>query len=174
MRRPVDAERIRLLMRELGREADRGVNLFLTGGATAVLQGWRSSTLGIDVKLEPEIDSLLRSFARLEEKLELDIELAAPDQFIPEIPGWRDRSPFIAREGWISFYHYDFYAQALAKIERGHAQDLEDVRQMLDRGLIEPLELQGRYNQIEPFLYKFPAIDPPSFRRAVAAMVAEG
>jgi hypothetical protein len=39
---------------------------------------------------------------------------------------------------------------------------------MLDRGLIEALELQGRYNQIEPFLYKFPAIDPPSFRRAVA------
>jgi hypothetical protein len=60
MRRPVDAERIRRLMRELGHEAEADVRLYFTGGATAVLFGWRSSTVDVDVKLEPDSDRLLR------------------------------------------------------------------------------------------------------------------
>jgi hypothetical protein len=55
-----------------------------------------------------------------------NIELAAPDDFIPPLPGWEEWSIFIARRGKIDFYHYDLYAQALAKIERGHARDLAD------------------------------------------------
>ena len=38
----------------------------------------------------------------------------------------------------MAFHHFDLYAQALAKIERGHAQDVDDVREMLRRGLVEP------------------------------------
>ena len=40
------------------------------------------------------------------------------------------RSRFITQEGPLSFYDYDLTAQALAKIERGHTQDLDDVREM--------------------------------------------
>lgn len=40
------------------------------------------------------------------------------DDFIPSLPGWRDRSVFIARHGAVDFYHYDCSAQALAKVER--------------------------------------------------------
>jgi hypothetical protein len=173
MRRPVDAERVRRLMRELGYEAETDVRLYFTGGATAVLFGWRSSTIDVDVKLEPDTDRLLRALPRIKEKLEINIELASPDQFIPELPGWHERSAFIAREGRLSFYHYDFYAQALAKIERGHAQDRLDVRQMLDRGLIEPLELRRRFEEIEPLLYRYPAIDPTAFRRALEETLQE-
>ncbi len=167
MRRPVDAERIRRLMRELGQEAETDVRLYFTGGATAVLFGWRPSTIDVDVKLEPDTDRLLRALPRIKEKLEINIELASPDQFIPELPGWHERSAFIAQEGRLSFYHYDFYAQALAKIERGHAQDRLDVRQMLDRGMIDHPELRRRFEEIEPLLYRYPAIDPAAFRRAV-------
>jgi hypothetical protein len=173
MRRPVDAERIRRFMRELGSEADRDVRLYFTGGATAVLLGWRPSTIDVDIKLEPELDRLFRVLPRIKEQLEINIELAAPDQFIPEIPGWQDRSAFIAREGRLSFYHYDFYAQALAKIERGHEKDLADVREMLGRGLIDRDELRGRFEQIEPLLYRFPAIDPKAFRKALEEAVRE-
>ncbi|HEX3552020.1 MAG TPA: DUF6036 family nucleotidyltransferase [Thermoanaerobaculia bacterium] len=168
MRRPVDAERIRRFMRELGGEAERDVRLYFTGGATAVLLGWRTGTIDVDVKLEPETDRLFRAFPRLKEKLEINIELASPDQFIPELPGWRDRSAFIAQEGRLAFYHYDFHSQALSKIQRGHAQDRDDVRQMIDRGLIDRQELRRRFEEIEPHLYRFPAIDPAAFRRAVA------
>jgi hypothetical protein len=31
-------------------------------------------------------------------------------------------------------HHFDPYSQALSKVERGFEQDLEDVRQMLERG----------------------------------------
>lgn len=154
-------------MRELGGEAERELRLYFTGGATAVLIGWRSSTLDVDIKVDPESDRVSRAIPRVKEKLEINIELAAPDQFIPEVPGWEERSAFIAREGRLSFYHYDFYAQALSKIQRGHAQDRGDVRQMLERGLIDPQELRRRFEQIEPRLYKFPAIDPAAFRRAL-------
>ncbi|HET9212393.1 MAG TPA: DUF6036 family nucleotidyltransferase [Thermoanaerobaculia bacterium] len=167
MRRPVDAERIRRFMRELGGEAERDLRLYFTGGATAVLLGWRSSTVDVDIKVEPESDRIFRALPGVKEKLEINVELAAPDQFIPPVPGWEERSAFIAREGRLSFYHYDFYAQALSKIQRGHAKDREDVRQMLERGLIERDELRRRFEQIEPELYRYPAIDPAAFRKAL-------
>ncbi len=170
MRRPVDAERLRVFMRALGVEADRESRVYLTGGAPAVLLGWRESTIDVDLKLEPETDRLLRALSSLKEQLELNIELAAPDQFIPEVSGWRERSQWIAREGRLDFLHYDIYSQALAKIERGHSQDREDVAQMLARGLVDPTELARRFAEIEPLLYRFPAIDPRSFRRAVEAL----
>ena len=46
------------------------------------------------------------------------MDLAAPDDFIPALPDWRERSVFIARHGTVEFFHYDFYAQALAKVAR--------------------------------------------------------
>jgi hypothetical protein len=169
MRRPVDAERIRRFMRELGGEAEKDLRLYFTGGATAVLFGWRASTLDVDIKIDPESDRIYRALPRVKESLEINVELAAPDQFIPEVPGWQERSAFIAREGRLSFYHYDFYAQALSKIQRGHSQDRNDVKQMLQRGLIDPEELRRRFEQIEPQVYRFPAINPAAFRRALEA-----
>jgi hypothetical protein len=173
MRRPVDEERIHRFMSELGREADQEGRLYFTGGATAVLLGWRLNTIDVDVKIEPEADPLFRALPRIKEKLEINVELAAPDQFIPEVPGWQERSSFIGRQGRLSFYHYDFYAQALSKIQRGHALDRLDVREMIGRGLIDREELRRRFEQIEPQLYRFPAIDPKRFRRVLEEALAE-
>jgi hypothetical protein len=172
MRRPVDAERIRRFMRALGDEADRDVRLYFTGGATAVLYGWRASTVDVDIKLEPEADRVYRALPRIKDDLEINVELAAPDQFIPAVPGWQERSVFIGREGRLSYYHYDFYGQALSKIQRGHAKDLEDVRAMIERGLVDRDELRLRFEQIEPELYRYPAIDPEAFRKALEEMLA--
>jgi hypothetical protein len=170
MRRPVDAARVREFMRALGREADREGRAYLVGGSSAVLMGFRDSTVDIDLKLEPKSDRLLRAIADLKERLEVNLELASPDQFIPELRGWRERSEGIAREGKLDFHHYDVYAQALAKIERGHAQDRADIEQLIARGLVNRRELERRFREIEPQLYRYPAIDPASFRRAVEAV----
>jgi hypothetical protein len=91
--------------------------------------------------------------------------IASPAHFIPELPGWRERSLFIERVGRVSFYHYDPYAQALAKIERGHGKDLDDVRQLLARRLVEPGLLRELFQTIEPQLHRYPAVDPVSFRK---------
>jgi hypothetical protein len=56
MRPPVDASRIRELARHLGRVASRRVRIYLTGGATAVLEGWRPTTIDVDLRFEPEWD----------------------------------------------------------------------------------------------------------------------
>jgi hypothetical protein len=154
-------------MRALGRAAKVEGRVYLTGGATAVLNGWRASTIDVDIKLIPDQDELLREIPNLKERLNLNVELAAPSDFIPVPDGWEERSPFIRREGTISFHHFDPVAQALSKAERGHAQDLLDVNEMLVSGLVDPADALAQFDSIEPELYRFPAIDPPSFRRSV-------
>jgi hypothetical protein len=109
----------------------------------------------------------------LKEELELNIELACPAHFIPELPGWEGRSEFITQEGFLRFYHYDFYAQALAKIERAHQQETTDVKGLLNRGLIVPARLREFFEQIVPNLYRFPAVDPKSFRNALSLALAD-
>lgn len=167
MREVTDAERIRRLMRALGVEADREGRVYFTGGATAVLLGWRRSTIDVDLRFEPETDRLLRALPRLKEDLRINIKLASPADFIPVPAGWEDRSPFIAAEGKVSFFHFDLYAQALAKVERSHTQDLEDVQTMIRMKLVDPPRVMDYFRQIEPGLFRFPAVDPRSFRRAV-------
>ena len=143
--------------------------MYLTGGTTAVLFGWRATTVDLDIKIVPERDSLFRAIPQLKDKLEVNVELASPSDFIPELPGWQERSRFIVREGSIDFLHYDLYSQALAKLQRGHAKDLEDVREMIERDLVEPRKARELFDAIEEKLYRFPAIDPASFRRRVEA-----
>ena len=77
------------------------------------------------------------------------------------------RSSFIKRIGQVDYFHYDFYAQALAKLERGHELDKADIREMIERGLIDPQKLRSLFSDIEPNLYNYPAIDPATFRQAV-------
>ncbi|HVR07267.1 MAG TPA: hypothetical protein VMW75_04415 [Thermoanaerobaculia bacterium] len=96
MRRPLDRERLLLFLRALAAEAPGETRLYLTGGATALLLGWRASTIDVDVKLEPESDRLLRAIPALKQRPELNVELrSSPGDFIPELPGWRDRYPAI-------------------------------------------------------------------------------
>ena len=159
-------------MRALAREARTEGRVYLTGGACAVLLGWRENTLDVDVKFVPEHDQLLRAIASLKETLQINVEQAAPDQFIPAVPGWEGRSRFIATEGSLSFYHYDFYSQALAKIERGHEMDRRDVQNMLASGLVERGKLRDLFALIEPELYRFTAINAAAFRRAVETTIA--
>lgn len=171
MRQLADRERIHALMRELGRAATMSGRVYLTGGTTAVLLGWRPTTIDVDLKLVPDQDAVLRAIPPLKESLQLNVELASPDDFIPVRPGWEDRGTFVAQEGRLAFYHFDFVAQALSKIERAHVQDLADVREMIERELVDREALRREFAAIEPLLYRYPAIDPAAFARSVATIV---
>jgi hypothetical protein len=167
VRELADAARIRSLLEALGREADSEGSAYLTGGATAVLVGWRPTTIDVDVMFEPESDQLLRAVAWLKNELRLNVELASPGDFIPLPSGWRDRSVFVARHGKLTFFHFDPYSQALAKLERAHTQDLEDVNAFVAGGLVDPALALRLFGEIEPQLYRFPAVDPATFRAEV-------
>ena len=172
MRRLTDAARLRQFMRQLGLRARNPGRVYLVGGACAVLLEWRDTTIDIDLDLDPSAEQLLREIPRLKEELQVNVELVSPAHFIPALAGWQVRSPFVTREGTLDFHYYDFYAQALSKIERGHDRDARDVQAMATQGLIEPARLLGFFAQIAPELYKYPALDPPTFRRAVEETVA--
>ena len=130
--------------------------------------------IDVDLRLEPESDALLRELAGLKERLGINVELASPPDFIPELPGWRERSPMVFREGNVDVHHFDPYSQALSKIERGFAHDLMDVEQMLAVGMVHPDRLAELYAAIEPELYRYPAIDPPAFRRRLRDALSAG
>jgi hypothetical protein len=159
-------------MAALGRAARNEASCYLTGGTTAVLYGWRETTRDIDLRLEPEDDALLRRLVELKNELRTNVELADPGQFIPLPSGWRERSVFVAREGLVSFFHFDPYAQALAKIERDHPQDRADVAAMISHGLVDPGMLAVLFDEVESQLHRFPGIDAPTFRRRVERVIA--
>lgn len=135
--------------------------------------GWRDATIDIDLQMIPENDRALRAIPQLKEEMGINIELASPSDFVPEVPGWEARSRFIRHEGQVSFFHYDFYAQALAKIERFHDRDVLDVKEMLTRKLVETVRLRQLFEEIFPLLYRFPSIDPKSFRKNLDSILSE-
>jgi hypothetical protein len=173
MRNQVTSAGLQEFIAGLGTATRTKARVYLVGGASAVLLGWRNSTIDVDLKFVPESDELLRSLPTLKERLQMNIELASPDNFIPPLPGWEERSPFIQHQGTIDFFHYDFYAQALAKIERSHAHDRQDVQEMIERGLVEPKRLIELFVAIEDQLYRYPALNGASFRQAVEQVVNE-
>jgi len=173
VRELVDKSRIEAFLQALAREATTDTKVYLVGGTSAVLIGWRQSTVDVDLVMRPDSDAMLRAIPRLKERLKMNVEIASPDQFIPVPAGWEERSPVIARIGRVTFHHYDFTAQALAKLERGHARDLADVQAMATAGLIGGTEVRRQFALVETQLYRFPAVDPESFRNAVDAAFPE-
>jgi hypothetical protein len=167
MRRRVTTETLRQFMEELAAAARSPGSVYLTGGASALLLGFRPQTIDIDLKLDPEPAGAFEAIAALKNRLGLNVELASPDDFIPAPPDWRERSRHIASIGPLQFFHYDFSLQALAKLERGHAQDLEDVAGLLRGGHVTAEELRRRFAQIEPGLLRYPAIAPGQFKKKV-------
>lgn len=159
-------------MRALSSRVGAG-RIYFTGGVTALLHGWRAMTVDIDLKAEPEPEGFFTALAELKNELDINIELASPDQFIPPLSSWQERSQFIARYGTVDFFHYDFYAQALAKIERGHPRDHHDVRAMLREHLIVPDRLRAYFDEIEPALVRYPALEAKVFRSSLESFLNE-
>ena len=167
MRAEANDHRIRELMRQLGDRARLPARVYLVGGATAVLCGWRASTVDVDLRFVPENRDLFEALPALKESLDVNIELAWPSQFLPELPGWEDRSPWIATFGRVHFHHYDPYSQLLAKIERGHDRDRIDVAALLAGEWIDRDRAWELYLSIEPELIRYPALEPITVRRKI-------
>jgi len=104
MRESLTADSLNSFMQALAGTAGTASRVYLVGGASAVLLGWRSSTIDLDLKFIPESDELLRSLPRLKEQLNINIELASPDDFIPALPGWQDAQSVYSTTGKIDLF----------------------------------------------------------------------
>jgi hypothetical protein len=160
-------------MEELAATTRSPGKVYLTGGATALLLGFREQTIDIDLKLDPEPEGAFEAIAGLKNRLDLNVELASPADFIPALPDWREHSTHIITIKRVEFFHYDFVLQALAKIERGHAQDLQDAARLVRGGYVRLQELKTRFEQIRPGLVRYPALDPQQFQTKLESFLME-
>jgi hypothetical protein len=167
MRAETTKAKLETFMAALGQRLRGPGRIYLTGGATAVLHGWRAMTIDVDLKPDPEPLGLFEALATLKDELDINVELASPDQFIPAVPGWRERSLFIVRHGQVEFFHYDPYGQVLSKLQRRHERDLRDVESFWQTGLVQKERLRELFVRIKPELIRYPAIDPATFETAV-------
>src|SRR5215212_6427717 len=99
MRRKVTTATLQQFMEELAAAAKSPGKVYLTGGATALLLGFREQTIDIDLKLDPEPEGAFEAIAVLKNRLNLNVELASPDDFIPRAGDWRECSRHIASIG---------------------------------------------------------------------------
>lgn len=157
-------------MEELARTAPRGESfrVYVVGGGTAVLAGWRRAT--IDADLYAEREEVFRDVQGIKDRLELNIEFARPEDFVPPLRGSSDRHLFIGRVGDIDFFHYDPYAQLLSKIVRGFRKDLMDAERFVGDGMVDPRAFRELVEAIPDSEYaRYPTLS----REAVHAAVDE-
>jgi hypothetical protein len=160
-------------MSELARTAPRGESfrVYLVGGGTAVLSGWRSST--IDADLYAERDEVFQDIQGIKERLNLNIEFARPEDFVPPLSESGQRHRFITRVGGVDFYHYDPYAQVLSKVVRGFRKDLLDARQLVASGWVDAARFQQLVEAIPDSAYaRYPNLSRESVLDAVRTFLA--
>jgi len=173
MRSMLDEAKLQRFLAAVGRRATTPGRVYLTGGSTALLLGIRAQTVDIDIKLDPEPGGIFEAIAELKESLGVNVELASPDLFVPALPGWRERSEFIARFGKVDFHHYDFYGQALSKLSRGHKKDLADVAALRDQQKVQAEKLLDLFEEVRSQLIRYPALNVPDLERRLRAFVQE-
>jgi hypothetical protein len=172
VREPLDRIRLERFLAAIGAAARGPGRIYLTGGATAISYGWRERTIDVDLRLDPEPPGVFEAIARLKDELDLNVELASPPDFIPEVPGWRERSLFVTRAGAVEVYHYDPVSQVLAKLARGYERDLADAEAMVVHGLVSRHAVLAAFAAIAPQLLRYPRLDAPSFENRVKAFSA--
>lgn len=59
VRQPTDRGRIERLMEAFARVASGNLRVYFVRGTTAVLMGWRDSTIDVDFVMRPEDDAIL-------------------------------------------------------------------------------------------------------------------
>lgn len=164
-------EKLLELLKRLGASAKNPGACFITGGSSALLVGWRETTIVVDLKFDPEPAGVFEAIPALKRALHINVELACPSDFLPPLDQWRERSRFIDKFGQLEVFHYDFISQALSKLERGHAKDLLDVTEMVRRKLVTPEALLVQAEAIRPGLIRYPGVDEDSFIRRVKEFV---
>jgi hypothetical protein len=155
LRQPVSRDRIEDFLRWLGNHYRRPARLYLVGGTTIVYEGLRLQTLDIDLAIEVaagDHGELLAVLREARDTLDINIEEAAPSDFIPLPDGYAGRHQYVGRYGQVDVFHFDLYSMALSKIERGRRQDQLDVLALLESNRLSWDRLQAMYSEILPLM----------------------
>jgi hypothetical protein len=174
MRAELTRERLVSLMKELARTAPKrgAYRVYFVGGGTAVYLGWRSSS--IDVDLFSDQDVVFRDIQEIKERLNINIEFARPEDFVPPLKGTADRHVFIDAVGSIMFYHYDPYAQLFSKVVRGFRRDIEDALKFVRSGMVDLGRFRSLVTAIPDSAYvRYPSLSRAEVEKAIERFIAE-
>lgn len=151
MRAPADRERIERFLTRLGALTHEPGRLYRVGGTTMVYEGFRATTIDIDLLVEAGDPSpIIAAIRSLKDALDINVEFASPRDFIPLPAGWRERGIYVGRFGALDVFHFDLYSVALSKIERGTERDFQDVIALVRSGRIDLIELDAAFHEILP------------------------
>lgn len=165
-RKTITKEVLQSFMKSVGRLVKKPATFYLTGGATAILYNFREGT--IDIDMAGDMDELFSFIPKLKESLQINIEMAKPTDFIPALPGEKDRHIMIGIFGKTTFMHFDPYAQAFSKIVRGHVTDIVDVKALVGAGLVDINQLCEMVKKIPDYHFaRYPRLN----RLAVTAAI---
>lgn len=174
MRPDLTRERLQELMRELARTAPRqGTHrVYIVGGGTAVLSGWRATS--VDADLHADDEAVFHDIQGIKERLNVNVEFTRPEQFVPPLSGTQDRHLFVQTLRNVSFWHYDPYAQVFSKLARGLERDLADARSFVRSGLVEPERLLALVRAVPAAAYaRYPRLAPTRLLAVIEAFAAE-
>jgi len=164
-----DVRQISEFLERLGQCYRFSGTVYLVGGSSLLLLAAKESTFDIDLKFEvaPEHHSnFIRCLRQLSVEMELAVEQASPDEFLPLPGGYEDRRRYIGRYGGLEVSHFDLYSVALGKLQRGNEKDFVDAVQMVRTGLIELAALDRYFQEVLPRLEGYSLrTDPLDFER---------
>ncbi len=169
MRPPVDKAQIENFLKNLGRTFRKPGRLYLVGGAALVHMGIRQgSTEDIDVQAFGENSGeMVNAIRQLVQQMNINVEGASPETFIPLPKQWMALSKFVGRYGAIDVFYFDFYSIALTKILRGNTRDINDVKLLVQKKVITLQELDAAYQEVFPEVGNPPYewLDPEDFSK---------
>lgn len=172
VRNELTKERLSDLMRAIARSAPSGgsYRVYLVGGGTAVWCGWRAASVDADFHTDQE--EVFRDVQELKKKLNLNIEFARPEHFVPALPGADSRHMFVEKVGSVEFFHYDPYSQCFSKIVRGFTRDLDDAGHFVTSGMVVAEKLRDLVRRIDDSAFaRYPSLSPEAIRDVVEAFV---
>lgn len=174
MRPKVDKPAIDSFLNTLGRNFRKPGRLYLVGGAALVHHGIRpGSTMDIDIEISGINEGeMIDAIRRLIQQLNINIEFASPRDFMPLPTQWMAQSEYIGRYGEIDAFYFDFYSIALSKMQRGSTLDINDVKLLLEQGVITLQELDSAYEEVLVQVGKgsYAKLDPQRFAERYTAV----
>ncbi len=175
MRPNVDKARIEDFLKNLGRSFPKPGRLYLVGGAALVHLGVRTgSTMDIDIEISGENEGeMIEAIRRLIRQMNVNVEFASPRDFMPLPKHWLTQSQYVGRYGAIDVFYFDFYSIALSKMQRGSTLDINDVKLLLQQGVITLEGLDAAYQEVFAQLGKSSyrkKLDPQQFAAHYAAV----
>lgn len=152
VRAPANRSRLERLLKALSHSLHGPVRLYLVGGSVLVDLGLREATLDVDYVARSEdpaaLQQLEQALPRLKEQLNVNVEPASPEDFMPVPAGALDRSTYVRSYGPVSVYYYHLPSLVLAKVARSAERDLADVALLVKGGHVDWEDVEAAWREV--------------------------